>query len=407
MKQIKILVVSLCYPTKENPFWGSFFKEQIDILSTRYNCSVLVYNERTKGVLFPRKTDYFELEYTKGIKQYYPTVNITIFRRCMEFIGSMYKKKTSNEIAVGIYRSSGYRKHRKKIIEKIINQLNLSFDLVYCISAQETAYQAYVISEISNKPYIVSEHRPYPHPGWSTIDVEKEAIENADCFLAIGKDKIRQIMLQDIKPKRIAYIGNMVDEDSFFIDPIEHDYLTLLIVGAYSYFKNYDMFIETINKLTKLTNSYFKVIVAGYGANKGYAKNEELLEQKIRESNFSDRIELIKVIPRDSMCKLYNRADALVITSIQEGQPMVALEAACCGLPIFSTRCGGVEDYVTNDIGRIVDITDSEGMANNLSDFIEGRIIFDKENIRKTVVDLFGKEAFMNKIGYEFERLMN
>ena len=193
---------------------------------------------------------------------------------------------------------------------------------------------------------------------------------------------------------------------SAYINPIEHDYPTLLIVGAYSYFKNYDMFIDTINKLTKLTNRNFKVIVAGYGANKGYAKNEELLEQKIRESNFSDRIELIKVIPRDSMCKLYNRADALVITSIQEGQPMVALEAACCGLPIFSTRCGGVEDYVTNDIGRIVDITDSEGMANNLSDFIEGRIIFNKENIRKTVVNLFGKEAFMNKIGYEFERLM-
>ena len=407
MKQIKILVVSLCYPTKENPFWGSFFKEQIDILSTRYNCSVLVYNERTKGILLPRKTDYFELEYTKGIKQYYPTVNITLFRRCMEFIGSMYKKKTSNEIAVGIYRSRGYRKHRKKIIEKIINQLNLSFDLVYCISAQETAYQAYVISEISNKPFIVSEHRPYPHPGWSTIDVEKEAIENADCFFAIGKDKIRQIMLQDIKPKRIAYIGNMVDEDAFFIDPIEHDYLTLLIVGAYSYFKNYDMFIETINKLTKLTNCYFKVLVAGYGANKGYAKNEELLEQKIRESNFSDRIELIKVIPRDSMCKLYNRADALVITSIQEGQPMVALEAACCGLPIFSTRCGGVEDYVTDDIGRIVDITDSDRMANDLCDFIEGRILFNRDTIRNRIISLFGKEVFLNKIGYEFERLMN
>ena len=291
------------------------------------------------------------------------------------------------------------------MIEKIITQLNLSFDLVYCISAQETVYQAYLISKLRNKPFLVGEHRPYPHPGWSTIDVEKEAIENADCFLAIGKDKIRQIMLQDIKPKRIAYIGNMVDEDVFSINPIEHDYPTLVIVGAYSYFKNYEMFIESINILANITDKYFKVIVAGYGANKGYAKNETLLEKKIKESHFYDRVELIKEIPRDLMCKLYNRADALVITSIQEGQPMVALEAACCGLPIFSTRCGGVEDYVTNDIGRIVDITDSEAMANYLSDFIEGRIIFNKENIRKTVINLFGKEAFMNKIGYEFERL--
>ena len=407
MKRKKILVVALGYPTKENPFEGSFFKEQVDLLSTRYECSVLVYKECTKGILISPKICYHEQEYTRGVKQYYPTVFITVFRRGLEFIGSMYKKKTCDENAVGIYRADSYRKFRKRAIEKVINHLNLSFDLVYCISAQDTVFQAYIISKLFSKPLVISEHRPYPHPGWSTIDVEKEAIENAECFFAIGKDKIRQIMLQDIKPKRIAYIGNMVDEDVFFIDPIEHDYLTLLIVGAYSYFKNYDMFIETINKLTKLTNNYFKVIVAGYGANKGYAKNEGLLEQKIRESEFSDRIELIRVIPRDLMCKLYNRADALVITSIQEGQPMVALEAACCGLPIFSTRCGGVEDYVTNDIGRIVDITDSEGMANNLSDFIEGRIIFDKENIRKTVVDLFGKEAFMNKIGYEFERLMN
>ena len=406
MKRKKILVVALGYPTKENPFEGSFFKEQVDLLSTRYECSVLVYKECTKGILISPKICYHEQEYTRGVKQYYPTVFITVFRRGIEYIGSMYKKKTCDENAVGIYRADSYRKFRKRAIEKVINHLNLSFDLVYCISAQGTAFQSYIISKLFSKPLVISEHRPYPHPGWSTIDVEKEAIENADCFFAIGKDKIRQIMLQDIKPKRIAYIGNMVDEDAFFIDPIEHDYLTLLIVGAHSYFKNYDMFIETINKLTKLTNCYFKVLVAGYGANKGYAKNEELLEQKIRESKFSDRIELIKVIPRDSMCKLYNRADALVITSIQEGQPMVALEAACCGLPIFSTRCGGVEDYVTNDIGRIVDITDSEAMANNLSDFIEGRIIFNKENIRKTVVNLFGKEAFMNKIGYEFERLM-
>lgn len=407
MKRKKILVVALGYPTKENPFEGSFFKEQVDLLSTRYECSVLVYKECTKGILISPKICYHEQEYTRGVKQYYPTVFITVFRRGLEYIGSMYKKKTCDENAVGIYRADSYRKFRKRAIKKVINHLNLSFDLVYCISAQDTVFQAYIISKLFSKPLVISEHRPYPHPGWSTIDAEKEAIENAECFFAIGKDKIRQIMLQDIKPKRIAYIGNMVDEDVFFIDPIEHDYLTLLIVGAYSYFKNYDMFIETINKLTKLTNNYFKVIVAGYGANKGYAKNEGLLEQKIRESEFSDRIELIRVIPRDLMCKLYNRADALVITSIQEGQPMVALEAACCGLPIFSTRCGGVEDYVTNDIGRIVDITDSEGMANNLSDFIEGRIIFDKENIRKTVVDLFGKEAFMNKIGYEFERLMN
>ena len=180
---------------------------------------MLVYKECTKGILISPKICYHEQEYTRGVKQYYPTVFITVFRRGLEFIGSMYKKKTRDENAVGIYRADSYRKFRKRAIEKVINHLNLSFDLVYCISAQGTAFQSYIISKLFSKPLVISEHRPYPHPGWSTIDVEKEAIENAECFFAIGKDKIRQIMLQDIKPKRIAYIGNMVDEDKFFINP--------------------------------------------------------------------------------------------------------------------------------------------------------------------------------------------
>ena len=83
------------------------------------------------------------------------------------------------------------------------------------------------------------------------------------------------------------------------------------------------------------------------------------------------------------------------MTSIQEGQPVSAMEAGCCGLPIFSTMCGGVEDYVTEDIGRIYPIMDCEGFAAGLKDFLEGKIQFDNRHIRETVVGKFGKRAFV------------
>ena len=82
------------------------------------------------------------------------------------------------------------------------------------------------------------------------------------------------------------------------------------------------------------------------------------------------------------------------MTSIQEGQPVSAMEAACCGLPVFSTRCGGVEDYIDAKMGRIFDITDSDDMAEALKDYLDGKIKFDAEYIRNTVVEKFGKEAF-------------
>jgi glycosyltransferase involved in cell wall biosynthesis len=101
--------------------------------------------------------------------------------------------------------------------------------------------------------------------------------------------------------------------------------------------------------------------------------------------------------------KVFNRADAFVMTSIQEGQPVSAMEAACCGLPIFSTRCGGVEDYVDEKIGRIYNVTDYEGMAQGLKDFLEGKITFDSQYIRSQIVKQFGKKAFVANFTTAFD----
>lgn len=403
----KILIVALGYPTKENPYEASFFKEQVDFIATEYACSVIVVREQSKGIVLDKNITYTELEYTEGIRQYYPIIHVSKVRRVAEVVGSIIKKKKSSETAVGIYRSRGYRDYRRKSIEKMIKDLNLEYDLVYCITAQGAAYYALQFAELAGRPFIISEHRPFPHPGWATIDIEKEAFNKADCFFAIGNDKIRQVMLQDIKLKRIAYTGNLIDELRFELKPIPHESLTFLIVAANSYFKNFDMFIDTMNKLTERTVKDFRVIVAGYGANKGYIDNTEIFENKLKCSKFADKLEMIREVPRDALSALYNRADAFVMTSIQEGQPMVALEAACCGLPIFSTRCGGVEDYVTDEIGRIVDITDSDRLADYLLEFIDGTISFNKEMIRNAVVDRFGRKAFMSVVKNEFDTLID
>ena len=112
---------------------------------------------------------------------------------------------------------------------------------------------------------------------------------------------------------------------------------------------------------------------------------------------------MIPEISHDRIHELYARADAFIMTSIQEGQPVSAMEAGCCGLPIFSTMCGGVEDYVTEDIGRIYPIMDCEGFAAGLKDFLEGNIQFDNRHIRETVVGKFGKRAFVENFTRVFQ----
>lgn len=67
-------------------------------------------------------------------------------------------------------------------------------------------------------------------------------------------------------------------------------------------------------------------------------------------------------------------------------------------MSFFSTCCGGVEDFVNDDTGRIVPILDYEGLAHACNDFLNGTVSFDSEKIRETVVNKFGKKAFVENV---------
>ena len=157
-----------------------------------------------------------------------------------------------------------------------------------------------------------------------------------------------------------------------------------------------------MDRLTEITSIPFRVMIVGYAANKGYSQNKEEFERKIQNSSFSDRAELIPEAPHERIVEYLHKADAFVMTSIQEGQPVSAMEAACCGLPVFSTRCGGVEDYITEETGRLFPITDVEGFAEALKQFLEGDISFDSRIIRKRISDRYGRDAFVRNMTNAF-----
>lgn len=417
MRKPTILLMTNWYPSKDDPYRGAFFKEQAIATSDYYNYIVLHCREMSKTpaikVLFHRVkgkkyifclTNKEENTIEYDLKLFIPAyvwildIFVDLFKR--------YVRKVHID-GVGMYRSHSYYKWRKKLIEVFLKDERMGdFDYVYCINAQRESLNAYLISDYSHRPLIISEHAPFPRPGTVIDNYQKECIEKADLVLAISYDKIRQIMLQNIHPKKIAYIGNMVNEEQFVKNGENVEGVpTFIIVAAYSFYKNYQMFIDVMNKLNSIAVKDFKILVVGYGVTKGYSKNVEELEKMIDCSTFSDKTELVKLASRKEMVGLYNRSDVFIMTSIQEGMPVSALEAACCGLPIFSTICGGVEDYVTDETGRLFKMCDSDSMARSLNEYLNGEISFSKERIREYTISLFGKRAFSDRFKRCFEEV--
>lgn len=407
-----ILMLPSWYPTKENPFQGCFFREQALALTENFNFVVAKYTTKAEIAFIYFIKKFFLLEKPKitfiqddnGMKEY------SIFSRKPHFIlWDLLKDRLDIVLfhkvlpdGIGLIENSTTKKHRNYVVN-YIKKHNLlpDFDCVYSLTSQDISPLGKVFSDIYNVPHVTAEHAPFPWPGKVITDSAAEAIEKADAFLAISNDKIRQVLLQNINVDPI-WVGNLCDETKFVYKNEKHDIKTFLIVAANSFYKNLPLFIKSMEELKRISSVEFKIIIAGYNANKGYSKNAESLENAVKKSIINENTTMIQAVSRDEMSDLYNACDAFIMTSIQEGLPVSALEASMSGLPIISTRCGGVEDYVDDSMGRIFSITDYKGISKACNQFLNGEIKFDNKAIREKAISLFGKDAFVERISKVF-----
>jgi colanic acid/amylovoran biosynthesis glycosyltransferase len=96
------------------------------------------------------------------------------------------------------------------------------------------------------------------------------------------------------------------------------------------------------------------------------------------ELGVASRITFVGHVPHgDALLREYEEADVFVHPSRtasngdQEGLPSTILEAMACGLPVVSTRHGGIPFAVTQDVGALVAERDPAGLAREIAGLLE------------------------------------
>lgn len=88
----------------------------------------------------------------------------------------------------------------------------------------------------------------------------------------------------------------------------------------------------------------------------------------------------------NDLLKEYQTADAFVMFSRFENQPVVLLEAFACSLPVIATKVGGIPEIVQPDFGFLIDSEDEAALAQAMQQVIEGDTPFNKEAMRQHAV---------------------
>jgi glycosyltransferase involved in cell wall biosynthesis len=102
-------------------------------------------------------------------------------------------------------------------------------------------------------------------------------------------------------------------------------------------------------------------------------KGQAYLNDLVAEAAGDDRIVFHGVIPHAETIALYRQASVMVLPSVwNEPSPLPTYEAAACGLPIVSTRSGGIPEIVEHGCtGILVTRGDAEALAQAIGQVID------------------------------------
>lgn len=115
----------------------------------------------------------------------------------------------------------------------------------------------------------------------------------------------------------------------------------LLYVGGISPHKNLEVLVEAYRRLIADDgfNDLRLLLVGDYAGDVFYSAYEQL-RALVARYGLGDRVCFTGFVPDDVLVDLYNRAEILVLPSLEEGFGLPAFEAAACGTAVVTSEIG-------------------------------------------------------------------
>jgi glycosyltransferase involved in cell wall biosynthesis len=376
-----VLFVPSWYHTREQPVHGTFFREQA--------VAVQKLGVRT-GVVFPDLRTVLGAGVEDCLSRRFQVVEVDdegIFTmRVMGWRIPQAKKLTRN-LWVG---------QVQRLVKQYVRRRGVP-DLIHAQCVHEAGVAAMTAKQEWKIPYVVTEHFTGYARGIMTDDMlarARDVFTRADRVITVSHSLAHDIRgyvgKQDIK-----VIPNLVDTAFFTLppEPRRHDPFRFLFVG----------FLTEKKGVADLLRAFAGAFGNRDGVRLEIGGDGELrpeLERLAAELGVGAKVEFLGTLSRDQVRSAMWRANAVVSAAKAETFGVVLIEAMSTGLPVVVTRCGGPEDFVNDDVGRLVPLDDDAALQNAMTDMVSSysRWQASEPAIRSYVESSFGEATIGSRL---------
>lgn len=271
-------------------------------------------------------------------------------------------------------------------LRALLNSVARVPDLIHAHCAYPDGRAAIEYGTQTGRPVVVTVHgsdiKVLPKLKSELRERIVEALTQAAAVVAVSQELRRAVVQLGVPADRVVCIPNGVDCRLFSATGSHRpgkDGWRLLYVGRFVEAKGLRVLLAALAKVRSQGRDVSLTLVGGHPAT-GTA--HPFLPQ-VEALNLSAHVSFEDAVPWEDLPQYMAAADLFVLPSFSEGLTTSLVEAMACGLPVVATRCGGPEEVVNAEVGRLVAAGDAEDLAAGILAVLDEYDCYDREAISR------------------------
>ncbi|MEX1001172.1 MAG: glycosyltransferase [Crocinitomicaceae bacterium] len=139
-------------------------------------------------------------------------------------------------------------------------------------------------------------------------------------------------------------------------------------------------------------NKQLQLTIIGGGPDAAY------LKKLIAEKNLNEEVVMRGRLSHDEVLSAYQNCDFYVCNSNFETFGMAVAEALAAGKPVISTRCGGPQEFLSEENSIVIPTKDQTALSIGILKMAEDYKNYDQKAISRQIMDRFGANTVRKKL---------